>query len=67
MRGLKVNELGHRLASTDRGDLILKLRAKEEWRDYRFYLDAIPVDDAQNKSLLKLYYGQTHQEAEGVR
>lgn len=58
MRSLKVSELGHKLASTDRGELLLKLPFKGEWRDYRFYLDAVPVDDVQNKSLLKLYYGE---------
>lgn len=58
MRSLKVGELGHKLASTDRGELILKLPFKGEWRDYKFHLDAVPVDEVQNKSLLKLYYGQ---------
>lgn len=58
MRSLKVSEIGHKLAWTDRGELILKLPFKGEWRDYRFYLDAVPVDDVQNKSLLKLYYSQ---------
>lgn len=53
-----MGELGHKLASTDRGELILKLPFKGEWRDYKFHLDAVPVDEVQNKSLLKLYYGQ---------
>lgn len=56
MRGLKVKEIGHTMAWTDRGNLILKLRYKEEWRSYRFFLDAVPVSDTLNKSLLKLYF-----------
>lgn len=56
MRGLKVKEIGHRLALTDKGDLVLKLNLKQDWRGYKFYLDAIPVDEGQNKALLKLYF-----------
>lgn len=56
MRGLKVKEIGHTMAWTDRGNLILKLRAGEDWRKYKFCLDAVPVTDKLNQSLLKLYF-----------
>ncbi len=58
MRGLKVKEIGHNVAQTDRGDLVLKLRAGEGATKYQFHLDAIPVEEKTNKQLLKLYFGQ---------
>lgn len=56
MRVLKVSELSHRIAGTTRGELTLKLTFGQSERDYRFYLDAVPVDDVQNKNLLSLYF-----------
>lgn len=56
MRGLKVKEIGHTMAWTDRGNLILKLGAGQDWKKYRFNLDAVPVTDKLNQSLLKLYF-----------
>lgn len=56
MRGLKVKEIGHHIAWTDRGDLILRLRASEGATKYQFYLDAVPVSEQQNKQLIKLYF-----------
>lgn len=54
MRVLKVSELSHIVAQTDKGALTMKLRYKETGEDYRFVLDAVPVSDAENKEIMAL-------------
>jgi len=57
MSVLKVSELGHTVASTNKGPLVLRLPYRGSARDYRFVLDAVPLDDKKNKELIKLFYG----------
>lgn len=57
MKVLKVNELRHIICSTDKGDLSLMLRKGGTERDYRFILDAVPLDEAKNKELMQLFNG----------
>ena len=58
MRGLKVKEIGHHIAWTDRGDLLLRIRSGQGATNYQFYLDAVPVTEIQNKQLIKLYFNE---------
>lgn len=46
MKALNVNEIRHYILSTDKGDLVLKLRKGGTDADYHFYLDAVPVDSS---------------------
>ena len=55
MKVLKISEISHILAKTNKGDLTLKLRFGE--KDYKFFLDAVPMEDKENKELIKLFEG----------
>ena len=55
MRLLKVKELRHLIAGTDKGDLSLMIRKDEPMTEYRFVLDAVPVSDEVNNFLLKQF------------
>ena len=55
MKVLKTSEISHVLAKTNKGDLTLKLIFGE--KDYRFFLDAVPMEDKENKQLIKLFDG----------
>lgn len=57
MTDLKLNEIRHVIAHTDKGDLCLMLRKDGAAKDYRFVLDAVPMSDEQNKELLDLFNG----------
>ena len=53
----KVNEIRHVLAHTDKGDLTVGLNKGESVLQYRFFLDAVPFGDAENKELLNIFNG----------
>ena len=57
MKVLKISEISHILAKTNKGDLTLRLAYEETEKDYKFVLDAVPVEDKQNKELLDLFEG----------
>lgn len=57
MNKLKVNEIRHMLAETNKGNLTLKLEKDGEAKDYRFVLDAVPFSDEDNTELLKAFKG----------
>lgn len=58
MKILKVSELSHVLAKTNRGELVLRLRLNGTAKDYRFVMDAVPVSDEQNAELIRIFYGE---------
>lgn len=53
---LKVSELGHIVATTNKGPLVLRLPYKGSARDYRFILDAVPFDNKSNKELIARFF-----------
>lgn len=57
MRILKVSEIRHLIAHTNKGDLTLMLRFGED--KYNFLLDACPMDEETNDELLN-YYGRAN-------
>lgn len=57
MHVLKVDELSHILARTDKGDLTLKLRKGATHKDYVFHLDSVPYPEETNAKLLELFDG----------
>lgn len=57
MRVLKVDELRHIIAHTDKGDLSLMIRKDQNMGEYRFVLDAVPMEDEKNKKLMSLFNG----------
>ena len=57
MNALKIKEIRHILAATDRGALCLTLKEGGSFNDYRFTLDAIPFDDKDNQQLMNFYEG----------
>lgn len=52
MRLLKLSSIRHVIAHTSRGDLCLNLPFEGTWQDYRFFLDAVPLDDEDNEKLM---------------
>lgn len=54
MKILGVKEIRHHIAITDKGELTLMLRKDERAIDYRFVLDAVPLDDEKNGELKEL-------------
>jgi len=52
---LNLNEIRHIIAYTDKGDLALMIRKGETERQYHFVLDAVPVGEAENKELTKVF------------
>ena len=57
MKIMKVSELCHTIAKTDKGDLTLKLVYGQKGTDYQFVLDAVPFGDDDNKQLIDLFEG----------
>jgi len=57
MRVLKVSELSHTIAKTDKGDLNLRLNYEGKAEDYKFTLDAIPMEEKANNNLIELFNG----------
>lgn len=55
MKILGSKEIRHYIARTDKGELYLMLREGESAIDYRFVLDAVPVDDETNLLLKELF------------
>lgn len=53
---LKTSEIGHVIATTSKGPLVLRLPFKGEAKDYRFILDAVPFDDKKNDELISLFF-----------
>ncbi len=54
MSVLKVNEISHIVANTDKGTLVVRLRKGEKGKDYTFVLDAVPLDTKNNKEVMGL-------------
>lgn len=57
MRALKLSEISHTIAKTNKGDLNLKLTYEGTENDYKFVLDAVPLEEKSNKELLSLFEG----------
>lgn len=53
---LKVSELSHVIATTNKGPLMLRLPYQGKANDYRFVLDAVPFEEKKNKELINLFY-----------
>ena len=56
MLSLKVNEIAHVIAQTDKGTLTMKLNKGGGASDYSFVLDAVPLDEKKTKELLGLLF-----------
>lgn len=54
MNLLKVTEIRHYVAQTNKGDLTLMLRKGDN--EYRLVLDAVPLEDELSKELLALLF-----------
>lgn len=54
---LKLTEIRHIIAHTNKGDLCLMLPKDGLAKDYRFVLDAVPYDDKTNSELMALFNG----------
>lgn len=52
MRILKVSELRHLIATTDKGQLFKVLRFGED--AYHYTLDAVPLDSEKTEAIIKL-------------
>lgn len=63
MKALKLRSISHYVLSTDQGPLQMQLRFEGTEADYKFVLDAVPVEESINEDLLKLFdgtfYGET--------
>lgn len=57
MRIIKSSEIRYVIAHTNKGDLSLMLPFEGKETDYKFVLDAVPLDEEQNRKLLDLYDG----------
>lgn len=57
MKLLKVGEIRHIVCHTDKGDFSLALTKDGSHKDYRFILDAVPVENKLNKQLLEIFNG----------
>lgn len=57
MKLLKVNEIRHVICHTDKGDFCLALSKGGIDKDYKFVLDAVPVEPKLNKELLGIFEG----------
>lgn len=55
MKLLRVGEIRHIIAHTDKGDFCLSLPKDGKAKDYRFVLDAVPIEDKENKELLDIF------------
>lgn len=54
MRMLKLSNIRHVIAHTSRGDLCLNLPFEGTWKDYRFFLDAVPLEDEENERFMNI-------------
>lgn len=54
MRVIKTHEISHILANSPRGTLVLSLPFKGTGSDYKFVLDAVPVSEEENTSLMNV-------------
>lgn len=57
MKLLKVSEIRHVICHTDKGDFCLTLVKGGAAKDYRFVLDAVPVEPKENKVLMGIFDG----------
>jgi len=57
MEHLKVSEINHFIARTNRGELMLHLPYQGTSEDYWFILDSVRVDPEANKELIKSFNG----------
>jgi hypothetical protein len=57
MKLMKLGEIRHVICHSDKGDFCLMLSKDGQAKDYRFVLDAVPVDNKTNKELLELFNG----------
>ncbi len=57
MKLLRVGEIRHVVCHTDKGDFCLMLPKGGLAKDYRFVLDAVPVEAKLNKELLTIFNG----------
>lgn len=55
MSVMKISEIRHIIAHTNKGDLCLMLPYNGTERDYKFVLDAVPYDEKTNKELLQSF------------
>ncbi len=55
MKMLRVGEIKHIVCHTDKGDFCLSLKKDGNAKDYRFVLDAVPVEPKENKELLTMF------------
>lgn len=54
MKLLGLTEIRHLIAHTNKGELTMMLRKGESVNEYRFVLDAVPLEDEQNANLKEL-------------
>lgn len=57
MKLLRVSEIRHIVCHTDKGDFCLMLTKDGVAKDYRFVLDAVPVEPKLNKELITMFDG----------
>lgn len=57
MRVMKISQLSHIIAKTNRGDLVLQFPYEGKAEDYRFVLDAVPFSDEDNNKIMELLGG----------
>ena len=57
MKLLRTTEIRHPIVGTDKGELWLSISKGQAARDYKFILDAVPVDPKVNKELLARFNG----------
>ena len=55
----KVGEIRHVLAHTEKGELTVGLSKGQGDLQYRFYLDAVPFSEENNKQLLEIFNEET--------
>lgn len=67
MKALKVSEVSSIIAKTNKGELTLRLKYEGTGNDYRFTLDAVPLEDKENKELLKLFEGLLYDSEDAPR
>lgn len=58
---LKVETLAHQVATTNKGTLTLSLHKGGNENDYRFILDAVPLEDKTNKELIEHFKGTLYE------
>lgn len=51
---LKLTDIAHVIAQSNKGTLVLSLPYKGIGKDYRFLLDSVPVSDETNTELLEV-------------